>query len=149
MYWGSIQMHAKANDIIYVANSLVGVPYRHQGRNQNGVDCAGLIVVVGQMLDLMTAEEKRDYPRRPNVKAFTEEMIKVGLKQRPHNSREHGDILRVSTATWPVHLGIYEVDARGLEWIIHAYQPHKKVTRDPLSIITKHCPISSIWRYSE
>lgn len=142
-------MHAKANDIIYVANALVGVPYRHQGRNQNGVDCAGLIVVVGQMLDLMTDEEKRNYPRRPDTNTFTKEMIKVGLKQRPFGKHEHGDILRLNTSGWPVHLGIYEVDDRGMEWVIHAYQPHKRVTRDALSIITKHCPISSVWRYSD
>ena len=149
MCWDSIQMHAKADDIIRVANEFVGVPYRHQGRNKNGVDCAGLIVVVGQMLDLMTAEEKRNYPRRPDTNTFTKEMIKVGLKQRPHSSCEHGDILRLATAGWPVHLGIYEVDSRGTEWVIHAYQPHKQVTRDPLSIITKTCPVSSVWRYSD
>jgi cell wall-associated NlpC family hydrolase len=141
-------MHAKANDIVYVANGLVDVPYRHQGRNSAGLDCAGLIVVVGQMLDLMGAEETRNYPRRPDVKKFTEEMLKAGLKQRS-GPREHGDILRINTEGWPVHLGIYEVDARGQEWIIHAYQPHKKVTRDALSLITAHSPLSSIWRYPD
>ncbi len=141
-------MHVKANEIIDVANGLIGVPYRHQGRNQMGLDCAGLIVVVGQMLDLMTDEEKRNYPRRPDTNAFTEEMLKVGLKQRPYGKHEHGDILRINTVGWPVHLGIYEVDARGKEWVIHAYIPHKQVTRDSLTpaVIMS---ISSVWRYAD
>ena len=146
MCWDSIQMHAKANEIVYIANGLVGVPYRHQGRNQMGLDCAGLIIVVGEMLDLMKEDGPRGYPRRPDVKRFTEAMLKAGLVQRS-GPREHGDILRINTAGWPVHLGIYEVDARGREWCIHAYAPHKQVTRDPLS--HPMMKISSVWRYSD
>lgn len=148
MYWDSIQMHAKADDIIRVANEFVGVPYRHQGRNTMGVDCAGLIIVVGQALDLMKEDGPRGYPRRPDVKRFTAAMIAAGLVVRPYGKHERGDILRINTAGWPVHLGIYDVDARGKEWIIHAYSPHKRVTRDPLTP-TVIKAISSVWRYSD
>lgn len=147
MYWDSIQMHAKANDIIRVANEFVGVPYRHQGRNKMGLDCAGLIIVVGDRLGFMKEDGPRGYPRRPDTKKFTAAMLDAGLKQRS-DPREHGDILRINTQGWPVHLGIYEKDARGREWLIHAYQPHKRVTRDPLTSAVI-LSISSVWRYSD
>ena len=143
-------MHAKANDIISVATGLVGVPYRHQGRSQVGLDCAGLIIVVGQMLGVMGPEAAgtKAYPRRPNAPKFTAAMIAAGLVERPYGSQEHGDILRINTVGWPVHLGLYEIDEKGEEWYIHAYLPHKKVTRDPLTREVKRT-ISSVWRYFE
>ena len=143
-------MHDRANDIIYAAKGLVGVPYRHQGRSQVGLDCAGLIIVVGQMVGVMGEEAgaTKAYPRRPDAVKFTVAMVAAGLVQRPFGTQEHGDILRINTAGWPVHLGLYEVDENGAEWYIHSYLPHKKVTRDPLTPEVRRI-ISSVWRYSE
>ena len=143
-------MHDKANDIISIANAFVGIPYMHQGRSRAGLDCAGLIIVAGQMANVMGPEPEntKAYPRRPNASKFAAAMIAAGLVERPYGSQEHGDILRINTGGWPVHLGLYEIDARGQEWYIHAYLPHKKVTRDPLTPGVKRT-ISSVWRYSE
>ena len=70
-------MHDRADDIIRVANWFVGVPYRHQGRNKMGLDCAGLIIVVGDMLNLMKEDGPRGYPRRPDTKRFTQALTKL------------------------------------------------------------------------
>ena len=93
-------------------------------------------------------EETKAYPRRPNAPQFAAAMIKAGLTQRLFGTEEQGDILRINTQGWPVHLGLYEIDDRGVEWYIHSYLPHKKVTRDPLTPEVRRS-ISSIWRYSE
>lgn len=140
-------MHKKANDIVYAATGLVGVPYRHQGRNQAGLDCAGVMIVVSHMLGL-TDRDTTSYSRRPNVKEFTAFMIEVGCKQLPMAQLAHGDILRINTAGWPVHLGVYEIDDRGEEWYIHAFARHKKVTRDPLTADVKRS-INSVWRFPD
>ena len=143
-------MHKKANDIIHTAKGLIGVPYRHQGRSRAGLDCAGVIIVVGQTEGVMgeEAEVTKAYPRRPDAAKFAAAMIEAGLIQRPFGTQEHGDILRINTAGWPVHLGLYEIDENGMEWYIHAYLPHKKVTRDPLTPEVRRA-ICSVWRYPE
>lgn len=140
-------MHAKANDIVYVANALVGVRYRKQGRNDVGLDCAGLVIVTAHMLDL-TDKDTTAYSDRPNVPEFTAFMLATGCRQRPYKDLEHGDIIRLNSAGWPVHLGIYEIDDRGKAWYIHAYAPHRMVTRDPITpeVVAK---ISSVWRFPE
>lgn len=140
-------MHDKANDIVAVANGLVGVRYRHQGRSQVGLDCAGFIIVVAKLNDISNFDTT-SYSSRPNAEEFTREMIRAGCKQLPYGKHKHGDILRLNTAGWPVHIAIYEIDERGREWYLHAYLPHKKVTRDPLTDIVKDT-ISSVWRFPE
>ena len=138
-------MHDKAAEIVYIAKGLVGVPYRHQGRNQSGLDCAGLIIVIAHMLGL-SDKDTTAYSRRPNAEEFTAFMIEAGCTQLRNDGLEHGDIVRLNTSGWPVHLGVYEIDDRGQEWYTHAYLPHKKVTRDPFTDSVKRI-VSSIWRF--
>ncbi len=138
-------MHRDADEIVYVANTLVGVPFRHQGRSRAGLDCAGLIIVIAHLLGL-TDKDTVSYSRRPNVEEFTKFMIEAGCTQLPYGTHERGDILRFNTLGWPVHLGVYEVDRRGGEWYTHAYSLHKRVTRDPLTDAVK-AQISSVWRF--
>lgn len=138
-------MHVNSDAIVEIAKGLVGVRYRHQGRNSYGLDCAGLIIVIAHLLDL-TDKDTQAYGRRPNAQEFTAFMIEAGCKQLPYGKHEHGDIIRLNSAGWPVHLGIYEIDDRGQEWYVHAYAPHKKVTRDPLTRAAK-ANISSVWRF--
>ncbi len=140
-------MHKQANDIVYVANGLVGVPYRHQGRNSAGLDCAGLVIVIAHLLDI-TDKDTKAYSRRPNAAEFTRFMLETGCKQLPYGRHEHSDILRLNSQGWPVHLGVYEIDERGNEWYIHAYALHRKVTRDPLTADIKRS-INSVWRFPE
>lgn len=138
-------MHKKAHDIVAVANGLVGVRYRHQGRNRNGLDCAGLVILIAHKLEL-TDKDTMAYSRRPNATEFTAFMIEAGCIQLPVAQLTHGDIVRLNTSGWPVHLGVYEVDDRGQEWYIHAFLPHKKVTRDPFTDIVRR-NLSSVWRF--
>ncbi len=140
-------MHVKANDIVYVANGLVGVRYRKQGRNSSGLDCAGLIIVIAHLLDI-SDKDTTAYSDSPNVEEFTTFMLETGCKQLSYGQHEHGDIIRLNTAGWPVHLGVYEIDEWGQEWYIHAYAHHRKVTRDPLTDLVK-AQISSVWRFPE
>jgi len=138
-------VHKKANDIVSVANEFVGVPYRHQGRNSAGMDCAGVVILTAHRL-VLTEKDTTTYSRRPNAAEFTAFMLETGCRQLPYGAQEHGDILRFNTEGWPVHLGILEIDDRGMEWYIHAFALHKKVTRDPLTAEVKRS-INSVWRF--
>lgn len=54
-------------DVVAEARRWVGVPFMHQGRSRMGVDCLGLVIVVGHALDLVPKDfERRDYGRTPN-----------------------------------------------------------------------------------
>lgn len=140
-------MHTKANELVETAKSLVGTRYRHQGRNEAGLDCAGLMIVTGQRCGLSNFDTT-SYSNRPNAVEFTREMMRAECKQIPLAELSHGDLLRINTAGWPVHIAIYEVDEQGQEWYIHAFLSHRKVTRDPLTDMVKKS-ISSVWRFPE
>jgi len=140
-------MHNKANLIVEVAKDLVGIRYRHQGRTRLGLDCAGLIICVAHLC-MISSFDTTAYAARPNANEFTREMIMAGCKQLPMTELAHGDILRINSHGWPVHIGIYEVDQQGQEWYIHAFLPHKMVSRDPVSPEVR-VRISSVWRYPE
>ncbi len=140
-------MHLKADDIVRTAKEFIDVPFRHQGRNEMGLDCAGLIIVVAR-LNGITSFDTASYSRRPNATEFTQGLIDAGCKQLPYGEQVHGDILRFNTGGQPVHMGIYEVDEAGREWCIHAFLPHKKVTRD-LLVKPRTDLINSVWRFPE
>lgn len=140
-------MHAKANELVTIANGLVGVRYRHQGRSRVGLDCAGLIIVTAKLCGI-SSFDTTNYSNRPNATEFTREMIRAGCTQLPLAELKHGDLLRLNTAGWPVHIAVYEVDDMGQEWYIHAYLPHKKVSRDPVTADVR-ARISSVWRFPE
>lgn len=140
-------MHAKANEIVLAAHTFIDVPYRHQGRSKNGIDCAGLVICTAKLVGISSFDTS-SYSRRPNADEFTKQMIKAGCTQLPVSELAHGDILRIRTSGWPVHLGIYEIDERGDQWYIHAYLPYRKVARDPLTPEVWR-EVSSVWRFPE
>ena len=59
-------------DIVREARSLLGVPFRHQGKSADtGVDCRGLLLVVGERLGRQLIGEYRDnYARDPDPVEF-------------------------------------------------------------------------------
>lgn len=138
-------MHARADEIVATARSYEGVRWKHTGRTRVGLDCAGLIVRCANDLSLSNFDFI-GYGRRPNVKEFTKAMIDGGCYRIPHKDLAHGDVLRFAIEGWPVHVGIYEVDERGHKWAIHAYLPHKQVTRERLRPELEQT-ISTVWRF--
>jgi len=139
--------HAKADDIIVAAKDLLGIRYRKQGRNSSGLDCAGVLIKVAHATGLTTLDTTQ-YSSRPNAEEFVAFMRKTGCKRLRVDQLETGDILRLNTHGWPVHCAVYEKDTIGKEWCIHAYMPHKKVTRDPLTQ-TMWDSVEDVWRFPE
>lgn len=140
-------MHANAKELVEAARAYEGVRYRDQGRSARGLDCAGLIIVTARDVGISSFDTTA-YGRRPNVAEFTRHMLEAGCTRLPHGQHEHGDILRFALEGWPVHIGIYEVDERGDEWVIHAYLPHRQVTRERLRPELE-AKISTVWRFPE
>lgn len=120
-----------ALELLTAARTLLGTPYRHQGRSDRGVDCIGFLFATAQRagLDLMAElpppEEgmpQWDYGRHPDGRALAHTMrwcTKV-------KAAELGAIVlfQYKGAAHPQHFGIL---GEGGRTVIHAHQPYLQV----------------------
>jgi cell wall-associated NlpC family hydrolase len=112
------------NRVVEVARSWVGVPFQHCGRNRNGVDCVGLILVVARELGI-SQYETRPYSRQVNSNEMRRELERLC---EPIPELEPGAILFLRIRKHPTHLAIYTGNT-----IIHAYEPPKSVVETTYS----------------
>lgn len=123
-------LSSKRLEILTAARSWLGTRWVHQGRTAAGIDCAGLIVLVGKEVDLFHYDTT-DYQRRTTgynfMKHFNNNMVR-----KKNSERMPGDIILTRDSYFPCHCGIIGADHLGNETIIHAYAPRKKVVEDRL-----------------
>lgn len=126
-------MHARADEIIEVASSFIGLRYKHHGRGGGSMDCVGLPICIARTLGL-SDWDTTDYGPRPNLQEFNRLIRETGATRIPMADLSNGDMVQISyNRAPPVHVGIIEVDASGQKWCIHAFRIHRKVTRDPVT----------------
>lgn len=140
-------MHHRANEIVECARTLIGVEFKHQGRDQRGIDCVGVPIYIANTLSIKSWNTIA-YPARPNMVLFEKLIRESGAKKVPFKDKAHGDMLRMLSYRYPVHIGIYEVDPKGHEYVIHAYQPFKKVLRTRLTK-EEWRKVQEVWRFPE
>ena len=75
-------MHDRADDIVLVANELVGMAYRHQGRGERGIDCVGVPIYIAHRLELSNWDTK-DYGPRPALHVFNKMIVATGATRIP------------------------------------------------------------------
>lgn len=54
------------------ARSYIGTPWRHQGRDSNGCDCVGLIIMVASDLNLISGPIRANYGRLGQLELVAE-----------------------------------------------------------------------------
>lgn len=88
--------------LINAARNYLGTPYRHQGRDKRGLDCAGLIVVTLQDLGVAVADVQgyTMNPHRGRLQKIIESNTCISMVDVP----ESGDILLIRFKTEPQHL---------------------------------------------
>jgi len=116
--------------IVEEARSYLGVKWLHQGRTRDGIDCAGLVVCVGNGLGLIQYD-RSDYQRNPNGSAFLHYFKDGGGVQKPVTEAKPGDILVLREGAYPCHTAIVGENRHGLT-IIHAFIVRKKVVEEQL-----------------
>jgi cell wall-associated NlpC family hydrolase len=71
-----------AAEVVNEARSLLGTPYRHQGRSKTAVDCIGLIVVVARELELFDPNRliPANYSARPKDGLLEKNVAEVCMR---------------------------------------------------------------------
>src|SRR5512134_1433396 len=114
--------------VIAEAKQWLGVPWRHQGRTRAGLDCAGLVVVVGRALELVTYDFV-GYPRRASGFAFVEH-FQMNMDAVRITDAAPGDVLLFADHAYPCHCGI--ITRWGSDpHFIHAHVTRRKVVEEP------------------
>jgi cell wall-associated NlpC family hydrolase len=121
-------MPADPDAIVAAARTWLGVPWRHQGRTRQGVDCAGLVVLVGRGLGLADYDTSA-YSRRPAGQGFVEHFraAMAGLRLLEAAT---GDVLVFADAAYPCHCGFLTLK-HDAPHLLHAHALRRKVIEEP------------------
>lgn len=99
-------MNQTRQRIISEARTWIGAPFRHQGRGRQGVDCAGLVVLVGQACGVLgdVPAAARAYPPLPNPRHIEQLLESCGHRvQAPRP----GDVVWFGHRYATTHMGIW------------------------------------------
>lgn len=119
-----------AERIVEVARSWLGVPFLHQGRSRRGVDCAGLVIVVGREVGGFAPDwDFRNYQRQEHPRQMLR-LMDENLHKRTNGEPERvGDIVVIhpkGSTSW--HMGIVTGPR-----VVHAWSVAGKVIESPLT----------------
>ncbi len=119
-------MNPTGEDIVSAARHYIGTPFRHAGRNEHGVDCVGLVLVVAYRLGIS------QYVPRPYARLVDPDELRAEVEEVcdliPSEEKRPGDILLLRVGGVPQHLGIYAG-----ETLIHAFNTVGRVVEAPYS----------------
>ena len=115
--------------IIDLARAWKETPWRHQGRSPQGIDCAGLIVVVAHAFGISPDFDATNYPRRPDRRSL-EQFFDDHLIRKPSSDPQPGDVGMFRDLVRPVHCGIFS-EVSGSLYLIHATAERRKTIEEP------------------
>lgn len=116
-------MTKQQKEIVSAARRMIGVPWVHQGRSVEGIDCAGLIIKIGNEIGVMDWDLK-DYDRKATQAAMLQ-ICRQHLTEIPRVALQPGDmvVLRFQETN---HIGIIGDYKHGGLSIIHAQATHPR-----------------------
>lgn len=137
--------------------SLQGLSFVHQGRNEHGVDCYGLLIHAGSKLGMVNEEHYRmsGYKRLPGKRVLDSNIGRF-LVEKPYNRLQPlnpqlalGDILVmfIDDRSAPRHLGVVTSRDEQFLYMTHADAMLKRVIRTRLSSTPWSRRVMSVWRY--
>jgi hypothetical protein len=115
--------------VVAEARSWLGVSYRQKGRTGNGLDCIGLIVVVGQTLGVEHIDEQHytDWPDPERRMIYTLDRY---LNRTSADEPWDGTIGVFAQNGLPGHLGFFTTK-HGVRHLVHAAMAHRRVLEEP------------------
>lgn len=125
------------NEIIEAARQMLGVRFRHQGRDEvNGVDCVGFLVKIGETIGYPHIFDVEGYRRVPSANTIRE-TLRLNCDEIAVKDVGRGDIFLMRLGgIKPRHAAILynaetDIEAGITPSIIHA--SHRGVMIEPLS----------------
>lgn len=120
-------MEATVSRQAYVdeCRKYLGVRWQHQGRSENGLDCAGLLIVPALNLGILQAEDNvADYGRAPHDDTLTRLLHQHCRRLRDWRDAGTGDVLAIKYAAPHPHHLMVVTQPYNPKWglhVIHAY----------------------------
>lgn len=113
--------------IINEARTWLGVPWRHHGRNRQGIDCVGVGVVVTR--DLGIADyDTLTYGRVPSPGLL--DGLRNIANEISLQDALPGDFLVMRDSAYPYHVAFLS-EKHGVRHIIHAHARRRMVVEEP------------------
>lgn len=133
----------RGEQIAAAAEAMVGIPFRHQGRNPKlGVDCVG-VVLCSVWAAGCEVPDCLGYGPIPNASMLMREL--EGRADRVHmDDAMPGDVMLFQRHGSPTHFGIMVAGNH----FVHAHQKTGSVRKDELSRLWRSL-LHSIWRPRE
>jgi cell wall-associated NlpC family hydrolase len=114
------------DQVVAAARSWLRTPWHHQARSRAGIDCAGLIVMVGRELGLFDpALDYKRYGRSPIGKL--EQILDQHFVKLP--ALEPGAVIAITWWEDAQHLGIV-ADHYGRQMVVHSSLVHHEVVEN-------------------
>ena len=133
---GTTGVKITRKQIVEAARSMIGTPWVHQGRSESaGVDCLGLVIVLGYKLGYLEDFDYFVYHRQPDGITLLRELRKKLDEIKPEDIGL-GDIvvIKFPGERLPQHVGIV-VNGERERMIIHALKTKNtsEVVEEPLA----------------
>lgn len=130
MFQGQTQsspIRVRRDDIVAAARSKIGTPFRHQGRGDHGLDCVGLVIVLGKELGVLDYDV-RTYQKRTNGHQFMTYFRESGLREATWADRRIGDVVVMHDQHFPCHVAV--LSSVQPDAIVHAHAMRRGVLEE-------------------
>lgn len=117
-------------DIVRVARSYLGTRFLRGGRDHKGIDCVGLLVMVGREVGL-DLKDTTAYNFNPNI-PLMQEFVFDQSERRPFRPLKNGYLAILKQSVFPMHTGIITVD-QGETTIINANMKARSVIEQTIA----------------
>lgn len=111
------------DDFVNYALTLQGVQYRHQGRNEFGLDCLGIVVMCIQHFGFKGYQDNANYSPNVNGLVFKKALDEQAIVLLNKDAYQKGDMFLLEMNRQPQHIAIYIGGGK----ILHATQESGKV----------------------
>ena len=129
--------------VVEQARSLIGIKWRHQGRNENGIDCIGTVLVTAWKLGIEMRDSEA-YSRFYIPEMLIKAALERGFRPIPKPEMQIGDVLYIKVGRTPTHVAI--LSSFLPKMIIHALEPAQRV-REQIMSPQLEARISHVFRF--
>ena len=116
--------------VVAAAKALIGVPWKHLGRDERGLDCVGLLVVSVRAAGVQV-EDFVGYGRHSTDHSMLNRLLALGARVPVAESWQAGDVLVFTDARYPGHCGLYAGDGQ----VVHCSAIRRRVTMDRVETV--------------